>query len=81
MKRPRIILADIIVGGQAVLEGVMMRSPNAYAVSVRRSDGTIVSMSARGPRLSEKYPFLGLPVVRGAATLFQTLALGIKALN
>lgn len=73
--------ADIIVGGQAVLEGVMMRSPNAYAVSVRRADGTIVSKSGRVPRLSETYPFLKLPVIRGSATLIQSMALGIKALN
>jgi uncharacterized protein YqhQ len=73
--------ADIIVGGQAVLEGVMMRSPNAYAVSVRRPDGTIVSKSGPVSRLSEAYPFLKLPVVRGSATLIQSMALGIKALN
>ncbi len=73
--------AEIIVGGQAVLEGVMMRSPNAYAVSVRRPDGTLACSSALVPRLSETYPFLKLPIVRGSATLIQSMALGIKALN
>jgi uncharacterized protein YqhQ len=73
--------ADIIVGGQAVLEGVMMRSPNAYAVSVRRPDGTLACSSSLVPRLSEVYPFLKLPIVRGSATLIQSMALGIKALN
>jgi len=73
--------ADIIVGGQAVLEGVMMRSPNAYAVSVRTADGTIQSTSGPVARLSEQYPMLKLPVVRGSATLIQSMALGIKALN
>jgi uncharacterized protein YqhQ len=73
--------ADIIVGGQAVLEGVMMRSPHAYAVSVRRTDGTLACSSGLVPRLSEVYPFLKLPVVRGSATLVQSMALGIKALN
>jgi len=73
--------AEIIVGGQAVMEGVMMRSPNAYAVSVRRPDGQIVSTGAAVPRLGDKYPILKRPVVRGAATLIQSLALGIKALN
>lgn len=73
--------ADIIVGGQAVLEGVMMRSPNAYAVSVRKADGSIVVKSGRVARLSERYPILKLPVVRGSVTLIQSMALGIKALN
>ena len=38
---------DLIVGGQAVIEGVMMRTPNAYAIAVRKADGTIVNTSAR----------------------------------
>ena len=59
----------------------MMRSPNAYAVSVRRPDGTLACSSSLVPRLSEVYPFLKLPVVRGSATLIQSMALGIKALN
>ena len=79
MKQPA--EAEIIVGGQAVLEGVMMRSPNAYAVSVRRADGSIVSKSDRVPRLSESWPIFGRPVIRGAATLIHSMALGIKALN
>jgi uncharacterized protein YqhQ len=58
-----------------------MRSPNAYAVSVRRPDGSIVSKSGPVRRLSETYPFLKLPIVRGSATLVQSMALGIKALN
>ncbi len=73
--------AEIIVGGQAVLEGVMMRSPSAYAVSVRRSDGTIVSKSGVVRKLSEDFPFLKLPVIRGSATLIQSMLLGIRALN
>jgi uncharacterized protein YqhQ len=72
---------EIIVGGQAVIEGVMMRSPNAYAVSVRRPDGQIVSTGGVVPRLGDRYPILKRPVIRGAATLIHSLALGIKALN
>jgi uncharacterized protein YqhQ len=72
---------DLIVGGQAVIEGVMMRTPGAYAVAVRRPDGTITHTGASMPKLSEKYPVLRLPVVRGAAVLIQSMALGIKALN
>ncbi len=72
---------DLIVGGQAVVEGVMMRTPNAYAVAVRRPDGEIVSTGAVLPKWSERYPVLRLPVLRGAAVLVQSMALGIKALN
>jgi uncharacterized protein YqhQ len=72
---------DLIVGGQAVIEGVMMRTPNAYAIAVRKADGTIVNTSAVLPRLSNKYPILKLPVVRGGAVLVQSMGLGIKALN
>jgi len=72
---------DLIVGGQAVVEGVMMRTPNAYAVAVRRADGEIVFTGATLPKWSDKYRFLRLPVLRGAAVLVQSMALGIKALN
>ena len=72
---------QIIVGGQAVVEGVMMRAPHSYAVAVRRPDGQIVSKSERLPVLSEKYPLLKLPILRGSAVLIQSMVLGIKALN
>jgi uncharacterized protein YqhQ len=72
---------DLIVGGQAVIEGVMMRTPNAYAIAVRKADGTIVNIAARLPKWSEKYPILKLPVLRGSAVLVQSMGLGIKALN
>src|SRR5437868_1850249 len=72
---------DLIVGGQAVIEGVMMRTPSAYAVAVRRPDGTITHTGARLPKWSDEYPALRLPILRGAAVLVQSMALGIKALN
>ncbi|MDQ3684910.1 MAG: DUF1385 domain-containing protein [Acidobacteriota bacterium] len=72
---------DLIVGGQAVIEGVMMRTPHAYAVAVRRQDGTVTHTAATLPKWSDKYPLLNLPVLRGAAVLVQSMALGIKALN
>jgi uncharacterized protein YqhQ len=59
----------------------MMRTPNAYAVAVRKADGTIVNIAARLPKWSDKYPLLKLPVVRGSAVLVQSMGLGIKALN
>src|SRR5262252_7789454 len=72
---------DLIVGGQAVIEGVMMRTPSAYAIAVRKADGTIVNTAARLPRWSDKFPVLKLPVMRGGAVLVQSMSLGIKALN
>jgi uncharacterized protein YqhQ len=72
---------DLIVGGQAVIEGVMMRTPNAYAIAVRKADGTIVNTAAPLPKWSDKYPLLKLPVLRGGAGLVQSMGLGIKALN
>src|SRR5687768_1271987 len=59
----------------------MMRTPSAYAIAVRRPDGTITHTGARLPKWSDKYPALKLPVRRGAAVLVQSMALGIKALN
>lgn len=58
-----------------------MRTPNAYAVAVRKADGTIVNISARLPKWSDKYPLLKLPFLRGSAVLVQSMGLGIKALN
>ena len=72
---------DLIVGGQAVVEGVMMRTPNAYAVAVRRADGTIAHTGAPLPKWSDRFPLLKAPVLRGGAVLVQSMALGIKALN
>jgi uncharacterized protein YqhQ len=72
---------QIIVGGQAVIEGVMMRAPHSYAVAVRRPDGKIVVKAERLPSLAEKYPLLKVPVLRGAGILIHSMILGIKALN
>ncbi len=72
---------DLIVGGQAVIEGVMMRTPSAYAIAVRKKDGTIVHTAETLPKWSDKYKWLNIPVLRGGATLIQSMALGVKALN
>lgn len=72
---------DLIVGGQAVMEGVMMRTPSAYAIACRKSDGEIVTTAEVLPKWSDTYKWLNLPVLRGGATLIQSMALGIKALN
>ena len=71
----------IRVGGQAVIEGVMMRSPNAMAVAVRRSDGKIVVKRERLNFFSEKIFLSKIPLIRGVINLISALILGIKALN
>src|SRR5450755_1394013 len=70
-----------LVGGQAVMEGVMMRSPHSYCVAVRTADGEIVTEESPLPRLSDRYPAFKLPVLRGLATLGQAMWLGMKALR
>src|SRR6185436_7644932 len=72
---------EIIVGGQAVIEGVMMRTPHAYAVAVRRPDGEIVSKQELLPSLAARYPVFKTPVLRGSALLIHSMLLGVQALN
>lgn len=69
------------VGGQAVIEGVMMRSPSRVAVAVRRPDGSLAFLERPFTSLTRRVPALGVPVVRGAVSLFETLYLGVTALN
>src|SRR5512136_3391621 len=69
------------VGGQAVIEGVMMRSPNSMAVAVRKPNGEIVVKRERLDFFSEKKLFTKLPLVRGVMNLLSSLILGMKALN
>ena len=69
------------VGGQAVIEGVMMRSPNFWAIAVRKPDGSIELKKDRLKLLSEKTKFFKLPIIRGFLMLISALVLGIKALN
>ena len=70
-----------LVGGQAVMEGVMMRSPHSYCVAVRKPDGEIITQESPLPRLSDRYPILKLPVFRGLGTLVHAMWLGMKALK
>ena len=71
----------IRVGGQAVIEGVMMRSPNSMAIAVRRPNGEIVVKQERLNFFSEKKFFSKLPLIRGVINLLSALVLGMKALN
>ena len=72
---------ETLVGGQAVMEGVMMRAPHSYCVAVRKANGEVVTEESPLPRVSEKYPLFKLPVLRGLGTLGQAMMLGFKALR
>ena len=69
------------VGGQAVIEGVMMRSPTYYATAVRTPQGTIVIQKNRYEALTHRFKFLNIPIVRGAIGLVEMLWIGIASLS
>ncbi len=69
------------VGGQAVVEGVMMRTPTAWAVAVRRPDGRITTVVEDARSIALRYPILRWPVIRGVVALGESLAIGMKALS
>jgi uncharacterized protein YqhQ len=71
---------NISVGGQAVLEGVMMRTPSSWSVAVRRADGEVATMSAPVQSVAARRRWLRLPVVRGIVALGESLVIGFRAL-
>jgi uncharacterized protein YqhQ len=72
---------ETLVGGQAVLEGVMMRSPHAWAIACRKPSGEVVTLSEPLERPSEKHKWMAWPVVRGVMTLGYAMTLGYRALR
>jgi uncharacterized protein YqhQ len=68
------------IGGQAVIEGVMMRSPHKVATAIRLPDGSIQVSSRDYVSLSRRFPPLGFPVLRGAVVLIESLRIGVQAL-
>src|SRR5204862_153060 len=71
---------ETLVGGQAVMEGVMMRAPHSYCVAVRKPDGEMVTEEQAIQKVSEKYPLFKFPVLRGLGILGQAMTLGYRAL-
>ena len=72
---------EALMGGQAVIEGVMMRSPHSYAVAVRQPSGSLAVTQAYLDRPSERHPWLKYPILRGLGVLGQALVLGMRALR
>ncbi|HLJ75340.1 MAG TPA: DUF1385 domain-containing protein, partial [Thermoanaerobaculia bacterium] len=72
---------DMLIGGQAVIEGVLMRSLSGYTIAVRQPDGQIAIKKDKLVAITKKYPLLKFPVIRGSFVLIQSLILGMRALN
>ena len=74
-------MPDLNVGGQAVIEGVMMRSPERVSTAVRKADGDVVVKNQEFISLTKRYKILGLPLLRGIISFVEMLVIGIKSLN
>jgi uncharacterized protein YqhQ len=72
---------ETLIGGQAVMEGVMMRAPHSYCVAVRKPNGELVTEEQPVHRMSERYPIFKLPILRGLGTIGQAMMLGVRALK
>ena len=72
---------NILVGGQAVIEGVMMRVPGFYATSVRKPNGTIVTKRQEFKSITTSNKILALPIIRGMIHLFESLRIGFGTLQ
>ncbi len=72
---------ETLVGGQAVIEGVMMRAPHSYCVAVRNPQGELITEEQPLPRMGDLYRIFRYPVFRGVGTLYQAMKLGLKALK
>lgn len=69
------------IGGQAVVEGVLMRAPGRIAIAARAPDGTIAIQSREFVPFAKRHPLLAYPILRGAASLIEALYIGTQALN
>lgn len=81
MKKDQCKVKKVDIGGQAVMEGVMMRSPDAIAIAVRRPDGSIVIDHAPYVSPAKKHKWMGLPFIRGAVSMATMLSSGMKTLE
>lgn len=69
------------IGGQAVIEGVMMKGPENTAIAIRKSDGEIITSREKTKGVDKRYPLFRLPVFRGMFTLIDTMVLGVRSLT
>ena len=69
------------IGGQALIEGIMMRGPKRSVMAVRKKDGSIEVVEQKVKSIKEKYPILKLPILRGVAGFIESLTVGYKAMK
>ena len=69
------------VGGQAVMEGVMMKAPEHIAIAVRKEDGSIVIKRDGYQSPAKKHKWMGKPFIRGAVNMVLMMSLGMKVLS
>ena len=74
-------ITDLAVGGQAVIEGVMMRDANKTATAVRLPNGEIEVETHPVTSIRERYPVLNLPLIRGSVIMVESLVVGMRALS
>jgi uncharacterized protein YqhQ len=72
---------ETLIGGQAVMEGVMMLAPHSCCIAVRKADGQIVTEERPVRKVADRYPIFRYPILRGLGRIGQTMALGSKALK
>jgi uncharacterized protein YqhQ len=72
---------ETLIGGQAVLDGVMMLAPHSYCVAVRKPDGQIITDEHPVQKIADKYPIFKYPIIRGLGRIGQTMQLGSRALK
>lgn len=72
---------EVLIGGQAVMEGVMMKNMNRYAISVRKPNGEIETKVDDCVSFSDKHPIFKLPILRGIVNFVESMAIGMKTLN
>src|SRR5262249_26297048 len=72
---------ETLIGGQAVMEGVMMLAPHSCCIAVRKPDGQIVTSESPVRKVAERYPIFRYPILRGLGRIGQTMALGSRALK
>lgn len=75
------VAESFFYGGQAVIEGVMMRGQKSLAIAVRKANGEIVTKEEAISSVTQRFPFLKWPLVRGSVALIEAMVIGIKALN
>ena len=74
-------ITDLAVGGQAVIEGVMMRDANKTATAVRLPNGDIEVETHPVTSIRDRYPVLNLPLIRGSVIMVESLVIGMRALS